>query len=388
MKRIDGEEKNQYSYFSQQYGEEDGNKYYYCQQDGPRRAKVTSNQTGVELEEENSGEVDATSNEGLTSKRRKKSCNKKGRMKTGFNCIAMMTVLKMETGEEVQYFPTHNHPQYEADLKHQPLTEATNSCINKHILAYGASAGKIIKTLRGDKFSRVNRESSELKLTRNEFITIKALRERKRKMAAEKSLHSDDSQAVYMQMQLLREEDFNPILIYKPEGQKLVYGPESANNLPLDVFMLGLQTEEQEALMKMASQSILIVDATHDMDQYGHKLLNVVRVDELNRGYPLAHLISSKMDEHTIKYFFEALHLRMPDMDVNCVITDDDPALINSMNLGFGQLIRHILCDWHFKRTIQGQLHSKVNEIEVEDQMFKELCVLIDCDQEADFNLI
>ncbi|KAE8739140.1 hypothetical protein FOCC_FOCC015369 [Frankliniella occidentalis] len=307
-------------------------------------------------------------------------------MKTGFNCIAMMKVLETKTGVEVQYFPTHNHVQYEADLKHQPLTEATNSYINKH-LAYGASPRKIVKTLRGDKFSRENRKRQDMKLTRNDFITIKALRERKRKMAAEKSLHSNDSDAVRMRVETLREENYNPVLIYKPKGYELKYGPESAKNLPKDVFMLGLQTEEQAEMMRMASSTILIVDATHDMDQYGHQLLNVVGVDELNRGYPLAHLISSSMKEDYLQYFFEALKLRLPDLEINCVITDDDPALINSMNMGFQELIRHILCDWHFKRTIQGQLHTKVKNTELEDQMFKELCVVIDLTQESEFNL-
>ncbi|KAK3924323.1 Methionyl-tRNA formyltransferase [Frankliniella fusca] len=298
----------------------------------------------------------------------------------------MIKVVITETGSvEVKYYPTHNHVLQVADLKHQPLNDATNSYIDKHI-ALGASPRKILKTLRGDKFARVNRNSSQ-KLTRNDFINLKTLRERKRLMVAAKSLSANDAEAVKMLFERLVEEEYNPVLIYKPYKAELQHGPQSAINLPQEVFMLGLQSKEQADMMRMASQTILIVDATHDMDQYGCKLLNVVGVDELNRGYPLAHLISSKMDEHTLKYFFEALRLRLPDLEINCVITDDDPALINSMNMGFQELIRHILCDWHFKRTMQAQLHSKVKETELEDQMFKELCVIIDLPQESEFKL-
>lgn len=154
------------------------------------------------------------------------------------------------------------------------------------------------------------------------------------------------------------EEEYNPVLIYKQYGEALLLGPQSAVTFPADIFMLGLQTKEQADIMKMASQTILIVDATHNMDQYGCQLLNVVGVDELNRGYPIAHCIRSKMDEVTLKHIFEAIKIKIPDLNVNCVITDDDPTLINSMNSGFHELVRHFLRDWHFKRTLQRELFS------------------------------
>ncbi|XP_034250809.1 uncharacterized protein LOC117651133 [Thrips palmi] len=382
----DEEERRQLSYFSEQFGEKDGRTYFYCQQDGPvKRSKPLK--VGEHDPEELEDESDSNHASVSSSKPpKKKSANKKGKMKIGFMCIAMMKVLKSDQSVEVEYHPTHNHELCVADLKHQPISNATNSYIKK-LLLVGASPRKILKNLKGDKFSRVNRSTVQ-QLTRNDFIQVKTLRERKRQMASAGNLASDDATAVHMHVELLQAEDYSPVLIYKPFGHELVYGPDSAKSLPNDIFMLGLQTKEQAEMMKLASETIFIVDATHDMDQYSCQLLNVMGVDELNRGYPLAHCISSKMDEHTLKYFFEAIKAKIPDLNVNCVITDDDPALINSMNCGFNELLRHILCDWHFKRTMQKELHKKVKDSELEDFMFKELCVIIDCLLESEFNLV
>lgn len=374
------EERQQLSYFSEQFGQKEGHYYFYCQQDGPRRSHPTKPASGDnEVEAEDILEDEPV----RPPKRKKKSCNIKGRIKNNAICIAMMKVEKTEEGVVVEYHPTHIHELHAADLKHQPLSDASNSYIKKY-LQLGVSPRKILKVLRGDKFCRINR-SNQVELTRDDFINLKTLRERQRKMAVEKSFNPDDATAVRMLVDFLLQEPYNSVLIYKPYGCKLFHGPDSASSLPLDIFMLGLQTKEQGEMMQMASSTILIVDATHDMDQYGCQLLNVVGVDELNRGYPLAHCISSKMDESTLQHFFAAIKERFPDMIINCVITDDDPALINAMNAGFQESLRHILCDWHFKRTLQKELHSKVRNSHLEDEMFKELCVLIDAQTESDF---
>lgn len=378
------EESQQLSYFSEQFGKKEGRSYFYCQQDGPRRVeKVLSHEPPLSSEDEEN-----LMGEPVTKvKRRKKSCNLKGRMKTGFVCIAMMKVLKSATGVEVDYFPTHNHELIAADLKHHPLSNATNTFIN-NLLSIGGSPRKILKTLQGDKFHRTKR-SKELELSRNDFIEIKTLRERRRKMNCQQRLDSDDARATYMKVKLLEEEEYCPVLIYKPFGHEVLIGPDSSkvlNALDSDIFMLGIQTKEQAELMKETSKTILIVDATYDMDQYGCQLLNIVGVDELHRGYPLGHCISSNINEPTLKFFFEAIKEKSPDVNINCVITDDDPALINSMNSGFKELLRHILCDWHFKRTLQKNLHAKVRETDLEEIMFKELCVIIGLNTESEFN--
>uniref|UniRef100_A0A8D8TQR4 MULE transposase domain-containing protein n=1 Tax=Cacopsylla melanoneura TaxID=428564 RepID=A0A8D8TQR4_9HEMI len=49
-----------------------------------------------------------------------------------------------------------------------------------------------------------------------------------------------------------------------------------------------------------------------------------------------------------------------PDFNISCVITDDDPALVNSMTEGFDSDFRHILCKWHILKNWKENLRHKV----------------------------
>lgn len=140
------------------------------------------------------------------------------------------------------------------------------------------------------------------------------------------------------------------ILLYKPYGAAVEHGPEEINQLPnsKELFMLGLQTQRQLELFKKHCSKIVILDETHGTNQYKYQLLTAMIVDENRRGWPITHLITSKSDHKTLKYFFKCLKLRIGDeCSVECVIADDDPALINGMNEGFGEDLKHILCIWH-----------------------------------------
>lgn len=66
-----------------------------------------------------------------------------------------------------------------------------------------------------------------------------------------------------MKVQALIAERFNSKLIYKPQGQKLVFGPARAKNLPDEIFLFGIQTREQMEMTKQHSKVILAIDETH-----------------------------------------------------------------------------------------------------------------------------
>lgn len=148
--------------------------------------------------------------------------------------------------------------------------------------------------------------------------------------------------------QLIDEE--NSILLYKPYGSPVVHGPPEIDKLPnsKDLFMLGIQTDRQKRLMEELAGKIVVVDETHGTNAYKYQLLTVLVVDDNRRGWPVGHLITSKSDAQTLQFFFKCLKINT-DVDINCVITDDDAALINAMNLGFSEQVRHLLCIWHFE---------------------------------------
>lgn len=77
------------------------------------------------------------------------------------------------------------------------------------------------------------------------------------------------------------------------------------------------------------------------------RLINYLIVDDNSRGWPVAHLISSRSDSATLKFFFGILKPRLECQQINCVNTDDDSTDINGMNEAFADELRHILCLWH-----------------------------------------
>lgn len=356
----DLEEKASFSYYSEQYGVKDGNLYFYCQQDGPQRIRNDPNCY------------------------KKRSGNRKGRIKTGAVCISMIKVkIQKDKTVAVEYHPGHNHEIDKSDLKHQPLPTVVNSFIKRQ-LAMGVSPSKLHKEIQGGKFSQ-KCGVSDSELSRCDFINVKRLRELRRRMAAENKLAPDDSTAVKMLVESLQSEGFDPVLLYKPNGSEVLIGPTCGDPLPNDIFMLAIHTREQSEMLQHACETVLIVDVTYDVELYGAQLVNLIGVDEFNRGFPLAHFISNQVDHSTLKYFFTAVKENFK-MKINCVLSKEDPLLIDSMSANFDDTLCHLLCTWNFKISLEKELVERVANEELEDLMYRELCFIIDSQTESEFD--
>lgn len=356
----DTEEAKTFSYFPQNSGRKNGRLYLYCQHDGSDQAH---RKKGEEARK--------------TSRK-----VRIGQIKQGATCIAKMVVVVSEDGKrEVEYFPTHSHPLSSHDYAHQPPSSATNAFIDNQV-ALGISPSKILRTLQSTTTHRDQREDGQ-PVSKDVIVTKRRIRQRASKRRSKLRLHLQDPQSTFMKVDQLQKEKYPPILLYKPRGEKIVVGPEGGFDgscLPSDLFMLGIQTKSQRELMVSGSQRILLADDTHNVTQYENvKLLNVMVVDENNKGWPVGHFISNCMSGDVIKYFIQAIKLRCIDageeLNINCVITDDDTALINGMEAGMGMPLKHILCQWHLDEAFKGQLREKAPK-DLFDTLYTELKVL------------
>ena len=78
----------------------------------------------------------------------------------------------------------------------------------------------------------------------------------------------------------LQQENFNPILIYKAQG-------EVDPGFPLmlsDSFVLALQTEFQLDMYKEFAPSVLCIDSTHETNAYNFKLITCIVADKFGQG--------------------------------------------------------------------------------------------------------
>uniref|UniRef100_A0A8D8TG13 MULE transposase domain-containing protein n=2 Tax=Cacopsylla melanoneura TaxID=428564 RepID=A0A8D8TG13_9HEMI len=207
----------------------------------------------------------------------------------------------------------------------------------------------------------VDRELRKQELTKNIAISKKSVQQRILKRKNNLRLHQNDSTSVAMKVDLLRKEAYNPIVLFRPKEQ------EGEN-----VFMLGIMTESQKKLLLKWCGKILIVDDTHSVTQYKNmRLLNVLISDENNKGWPVAHLVSNSMTSDIVHIFFKALKMKIEEegdsLQINCIITDDDPALINGIEKAMQATIPHILCQWHLDKNFKKNLRSKCNESQFEE---------------------
>ncbi|KAK3919267.1 Wilms tumor protein-like protein [Frankliniella fusca] len=365
----DVEEVRTFSYFSEQAGanKHDGRIYYYCQQDGSDKAHRK-----------------------ISSPARKTSRKVKiGQIKTNKVCIAVMKVKIDPVNKSVQviYFPSHSHPLRPSDFKYHPPTHAANNNINNQI-ALGVDPQIIHRNLQPSSLKRNNRQNGVV-YSRDAVISKSAIKQRWAKVKNKKRLHKDDATSVYLTAKLLKSEEYNPVVVYKPVGLNVEIGPKDIDCLPnhKELFMFGIQSKEQKELLIEGSKTILVVDDTHNCTQYENfKLLNGLVVNENRRGWPVFHLITNKTDENTLKFFFQAIKEKCEGrLVVNCVITDDAPALINSIEMGFEEKIKHLLCCWHVQETFRRNLRS-LAPISLNNVMLDELLLLMYTRKEEEFH--
>lgn len=159
-----------------------------------------------------------------------------------------------------------------------------------------------------------------------------------------------------------------------------MYFPHHVHNKLIKLILfIGIQTERQKELLKEHGGKIMVVDETHGTNVYKYKLLTCLIVDNNRRGWPVAHLITSRSDAPTLAFFFQSLEERVGSDIIRTVITDDDQALINAMNIGFSNKPRHLLCKWHILKNLKENLRTKVfKDSMLVDSMYLEIRVLID----------
>ena len=114
--------------------------------------------------------------------------------------------------------------------------------------------------------------------------------------------YSDDADSVLYWVQEMQCEEFNPVLFFKPQGQKSDF-----NGVEEKDFLLALQTQFQKEMFEKHVQKLICVDSTHGTTAYDFQLVTVLVIDDYNEGIPVAWLISNKETTDALKIFFSSL---------------------------------------------------------------------------------
>jgi len=92
--------------------------------------------------------------------------------------------------------------------------------------------------------------------------------------------HSDDATSVQLAVNALQEEEYNPILYFKPQHIDDHDHPQ----LSTDTFILILQTEFQRKMYSQFCSKIVCIDSTHGTNSYKFKLITLLVSDDFAAG--------------------------------------------------------------------------------------------------------
>ena len=147
----------------------------------------------------------------------------------------------------------------------------------------------------------------------------------KRKVNYKKRMHRDDSTSTFLMVKKLQQDDFNIILVYKPQGEKTLRGPKMYDDIDLknNIFAFGFQAKEQLKMFQKHAHKIVRTDETHKRNQYKFPLINLVISDEFIKGYPLAYLICKREDELVLIPFFQAITERCSYPNLETTVVDN-----------------------------------------------------------------
>ena len=139
----------------------------------------------------------------------------------------------------------------------------------------------IFPDIREDIGSRSRCTTFTEEVQQKHFITRRDLLNMKRKVChLTATRHEDDAISVDYLIQELRQEEYDPVLLYKPQHQVISTLP----HFPADSFILVIQTKFQMELFTTFSDCVVCIDSTHNTNAYRFKLITLLVPDEFGEG--------------------------------------------------------------------------------------------------------
>jgi hypothetical protein len=88
------------------------------------------------------------------------------------------------------------------------------------------------------------------------------------------------------------------------------------------------------------------------------------------QGYPTAWCLSTSENESVLNVFFLEMRKKTGQLQPNWMMTDDANQFYNSWKFAYGGDPNKLLCIWHIDRAWKKAIHSKVDDKEVQCQVY------------------
>ncbi|XP_072386924.1 uncharacterized protein [Diabrotica undecimpunctata] len=254
----------------------------------------------------------------------------------------------------VSYWKTH--AGHKEELRTMHLAKAEEKMI-------------VEKLISGVPSSRILEDSRKLetpKLERLALLTSKDLSNLSRKYNTYKKRDQNDMVATALKVQEWNANNKNYAFLFKKEG-------EQHDVLKKEDFALGFMNSVMEDKLR-EFHSIICMDGTHGTNKRGMDLTVVLIKDDRNTGFPVAFLLSNRLDQVVQEVFLGALKNRMQTgIHAEHFMSDDDKKYYNAWVKIMGNQPKRLLCTWHVVKNWNIQGKKKIKDPILKKQMKTEM---------------
>ena len=282
-------------------------------------------------------------------------------------CPARMRArLDKPTGRvTVQYCKSHNHKLSFQDFLYRRMPDRLRTEIRQK-LASGMSSEEVYKNLKSADNLRENR-GERFAPSKRQFVTLVNIKTIAKRMNIKEPGISKhfflEPEPLTIQIQKLLDETHQPVLLFKEQGSKTEVGPEEIDNVAgsQDLSLIAFQTKEQQDMFVKHGSKVVFIDITEAIITPNQYVISLKVLDEYNKGYPVAFLISNSRDETVLFYFFREVQNRVlnESVQVNAVMTENSCNEYYAFRSVFGEDVKHLLCKWNLHRAWCQKIHEE-----------------------------
>ena len=285
-----------------------------------------------------------------------------GSSKINQHCTASLTVVHSKDGLKVDI--CQQHYGHEQSLGYIRLSQSAHQYIAAQ-LSKGVSFDRILDDVR---------DSVGLSLQRIHLLTKKDIQNIERAHNIKGiQRHADDALSVSAWVEeLTNENEGNPVILYKAQGQTL-----QCSNLNKEDFILALQTPLQKHMLQKCGKNIVCMDSTHGTNAYDFKLISLLVVDDFGEGFPVAWCLCNREDKHALVNFLNKVKENTGLVTPAYFMSDDAEQFFTAWTEVFGLCPNKLLCTWHVDRAWRGKL-SIIGNKELEATVYHSLRVLLE----------
>ena len=142
--------------------------------------------------------------------------------------------------------------------------------------------------------------------------------------------HFNDLTNVCVWVEEMKCQAYNPILLFKQQGEPQ---PDSMDNVGVNDFIIGIQTEFQRDMLLKYGDVCVCMDATHGTNSYDFNLITVLVIDGFGEGIPVAWAIANREDVTILVEFLKAIRERTGPLQTCWFMSDDANQYFNAWNM-------------------------------------------------------